>query len=316
MFSCFIDRYWRWKFSKHFHMHAGNSQPSKLQKDLFVYGKFRFYEREVRSVQEENPIGVIDSGVGGLTVVKELQRLLPRENLVYYGDSVNCPYGNRSQDEIVSLTCRMLKFLQKENVKLVAVACNTISTIIDQFQADFPFPIIGIVQPASQKIAKENLDVVGIIATAFTIKTGVYQNLIHQYNPSMKVCGEGSPNLAALIDQGKYEGKEITDEVSLHVQKLLEQDRNIKHIILGCTHYPIVTNTFQEVSPSGMTFINPAVEQAQAVHDYLKSKDLLNVSDKGSLRIFTSGVASPYDALVKRLGIKTAYPITAQENSD
>ena len=297
-------------------MHAGNRQPGKLEKDLFVYGEFRFYEREVRSVQEENPIGVIDSGVGGLTVVKELQRLLPGENLVYYGDSANCPYGNRSQDEIVSLTCRMLKFLQKENVKLVAVACNTISTIIDQFQADFPFPIIGIVQPASQKIAKENLDVVGIIATAFTIKTGVYQDLIHQYNPSMKVYGEGSPNLAALIDQGKYEGKEITDEVSLHVKKLLEQDRNIKHIILGCTHYPIVTNTFQEVSPSGMTFINPAVEQAQAVHDYLKSKDLLNVFDKGSLRIFTSGIASPYDALVKRLGIKTAYPITAQENSD
>src|SRR5690554_2678509 len=136
---------------------------------------------------DNRAIGVIDSGVGGLTVVKELQNLLPQESIIYFGDNANVPYGNRSEEEIAKLTKAMIDYLIKKDVKLVAVACNTISTIVDKYFSDYEVPIVSIIAPTAACVVKNKLKEVGVIATKFTVQTGAYDKLIHEKNDLVDV---------------------------------------------------------------------------------------------------------------------------------
>ena len=148
-----------------------------------------------------NPIGVMDSGIGGLTVVRELQRILPGEDIIYFGDSANCPYGNKTSDQIFDLSCNMLRFLGDNGVKCTAIACNTISTLSDRLRPCFDYQIISIVEEAAKYVVREHLKSVGLIATEFTVASGKYAELIHKDAPDCKVVGKGSPLLAALVDR-------------------------------------------------------------------------------------------------------------------
>ena len=135
-------------------------------------------------LNKSNPIGVMDSGIGGLTVVRELQRILPGEDIIYFGDSANCPYGNKTADQIFELSCHMLQFLGSNGVKCTAVACNTISTMAERLRPCFGFRIISIVEEAAKYVIREKLSSVGLIGTEFTVASGKYAELIHQGNPS------------------------------------------------------------------------------------------------------------------------------------
>ena len=248
-------------------------------------------------------IGVLDSGVGGLTVVKELEALLPNEDIIYFGDNKNCPYGNRTAENIIELAHSTIGFLRGCGVKAVVIACNTTSSLIDRFAGDYSFPIFSIIKPACLYVAASHLPAVGVLATELTIKTGTYERLIHAENPNIEVFNMASRNLAALIDCGEFDIDAITDDISEHLCALLAQ-HPLKHIIHGCTHYPIVNDIFKAIAPQ-VEFINPAKEQAAAVAGYLSAHKLLNPQSGHSFDIYTSGSRAVYSAVLERIGIKT-----------
>lgn len=251
---------------------------------------------------DNRSIGVIDSGVGGLTVVRELQKLLPQESIIYFGDNANVPYGNRSEEEIAKLTKVMIDYLIEKDVKLVAVACNTISTIVDKYFADYDIPIVSIIAPAAEYVIKNKLDEVGVIATKFTVQTAAYDNLIHDKNDSVKVISEGSPDLASLVDSADFTETQVRQLVSLHMKNILSK-RDLKDIILGCTHYPIVVDKFQEFGP-GINFINPAYEQVIYIDQLLDKIDGKSNDKSSGFEIFTSGSKDTYLKMIDLLSLE------------
>jgi len=263
-----------------------------------------------------SPIGVIDSGVGGLTSVKEIVNLLPGENIIYCGDNANAPYGNRTADDIIGLTKKMLTFLQSKNVKLVAVACNTISSTFEsaqysEYAKNFPYPILSIIEPAAEDVIRQQYKNVGIIATEFTIKTGCHKALIQKMDPTINVFGEPSRNLAMLIEKGNLNDPAIRADIEGHVNHLLSL-HPVNEIVLGCTHYPIVQNQFEAAAPN-VKFINPARDQALSIKKHLKVLNLLNTGASGSLEINTSGGAEIYKTVLDELSVTKPHTLNVTE---
>ncbi len=248
-----------------------------------------------------SPIGMIDSGVGGLTVAGRLICDLPHEDVIYIGDSKNCPYGNKSADEIFSLSLKMLEFLQKRGVKCAAIACNTISALAAELQQRFDFPIINIVDCAADGVARKNPETVGFIATEFTVKSGVYERLISARLPDCRVVSAASEKLAALIDRGIVGGAEAEAEIKNCVGRILKKE-HIKSLILGCTHYPIVAESFKKCFPD-IELIDPAVYQCEKIENFLSENGLLNASG-GNFTVYTTGETAAYSAVLRHLGAK------------
>ena len=247
------------------------------------------------------PIGVMDSGLGGLTAVRELGIILPQESIVYYGDNANCPYGNRSREEILSLSFAMLDFLKEKNVKIVAIACNTISTLIEELRKPYAFPIVSIIETTCEYVADKEFEQIGVFATEFTVKQGHYRRVIGELSPKTEVFSIPSRDLAMLVDTGHFESLEIEIEVKSLLNELKNIAPGLEDMILGCTHYPIVKDVFEKNS-GGVNFINPAEIQAGAVRALLTGQ--LSEGGQPSLDIFTSGEAVQYEAAIKKLGIK------------
>lgn len=250
----------------------------------------------------KKPIGVIDSGIGGLTVVAAMQKLMPGEDIVYFGDSKNIPYGNRTEEEIYLLTMAMLKFLEDKEVKLTAIACNTISTISKRFEGKLPFPVVDIVTPTVDHIDRMGAEKLAIFATEFTVKMGVYEKMLRARRPGIEVFNEGSRNLAALIDSGEFESQITYDTVKLHLDSIKGKGE-VYNIVLACTHYPIVEDIFLDIDPS-LNYINPGFQQAKAIRAQLHERDLLNRNGLGRVEIYTSGDPEIYKKAALKLGIK------------
>ncbi|MDZ8274797.1 glutamate racemase [Microbacterium aquimaris] len=267
-------------------------------------------------VDATSPIGVIDSGVGGLTTVAQLSKLLPGENIIYCGDNGNAPYGNRTGEDIARLTTRMLEFLAEREVKMVAVACNTISATFDTpglagYENRFGFPVLSIIRAAAEDVVKLQYTRVGVIATAFTIASQCYPRLIDELEGDMQVYGEPSEKLAALIEQGDLASPAIDQEVQTHLDNLMGAHPDVKDIVLGCTHYPIVEDVFQRKAPH-VAFINPAKAQARAIRLHLSDAGLLHHGDHdtvGSLHINTSGERPVYETVLSELNITRDYTL-------
>jgi len=262
--------------------------------------------------RRENPIAIIDSGVGGLTVVKELQDLLPKENIIYFGDSKNVPYGSKSQEEIICLTKRMLDFLVVKNVKLVGIGCNTISSVLSFLEPQYDLKLIGAIDPYIVHIAKLPTDKVGLIATPFTVKTNYYNKSLAKLNPNIKIIGEGCPHLATIIDQGNFTKEDIAKETKIPMNNIKEKGAQ-DTVILACTHYPIIMDYLEELYPA-TTFINPAHYQALAIRDYLLEQNLLNGSTiDGKIIVYTTGNRENYRWFLNKLGIKNVESINKVE---
>ena len=249
-----------------------------------------------------SPIGIYDSGVGGLTVLRQLRALLPGENIIYFGDSANCPFGNLSRQELSEITQRIFVFFRSRGVKLSVSACNTTSALFQmEGKPDCGFKIVSIIEPIARQLATLGLEEVGIIATKFTVSSGVYEKLVRQECPGTKVWGQGSENLARLVDSCCFEGEEIPAEVRSLTSQLLAR-RRLSHIILACTHYPIVEEEFCRAAP-GVIFLDPAAAQAEHTARLLAGEGLLNTQAKGRLEIYTSGHPALFGEVAARLGI-------------
>jgi len=251
----------------------------------------------------KSPIGVYDSGVGGLTVLRRLRVLLPGEDILYFGDSHNCPFGNRSRQELCGITQRIFDFFQSRAVKLTVSACNTTSALFQlEGEPNCGFKVISIIEPIARQLAQLDLEEVGIIATEFTISSGMYEKLVHKESPGTKVWGQGSASLARLVDACRFEGEEIPKEVRRLTSELLSR-RSLSHIVLACTHYPIVGEEFCKAAP-GVTFLDPAAAQAQATAQLLAGEGLLNSQAEGKLEVYTSGDPALFEEVAGRMGIE------------
>jgi len=220
-----------------------------------------------------NPIGVFDSGLGGLTVVKELMRQLPLEDIVYYGDTARVPYGTKSRKSIISFSKENTKILLKHKVKMIIVACNSSSSYaLDSLKKEFRVPIIGVIGAGAKKasvLTKNNK--VGVIATTATIASGQYVKTIKDYKKSIKVFSKACPLFVPLVEEGWF-NKPVTLEVARNYLEVLKKS-GIDALILGCTHYPLLKNTIQKVMGKKVVLIDSAKEVAREVKQLLNEKN-------------------------------------------
>ena len=250
-----------------------------------------------------NPIGVLDTGMGGLTVVKELRKLLPYENIIYIGDSINCPYGNKNKTEIKNLTINMFDFLKSQNIKVAAVACNTISSALDEFSDIYDYKIKGIVIPASNYVIENNIKNIGVFATSFTVNTGCYHDYLKSISPNINVISKSSACLAALIEQGDFSSQAMKEEIKSKIEEIISSEPDVRDIILACTHYPIVLDVFKKYFPN-INFINPAFEQALSIKKFLEENNLLKQKGTGETKIFTTGSTELVKNVTSKIGIQ------------
>lgn len=220
------------------------------------------------------PIGVFDSGVGGLTVAREIMRQLPNERIVYFGDTARVPYGSKSQDTITKFSRQIVRFLQTQEVKAIVVACNSASAYaLDALEHEVDIPIIGVVKPGAKvAISTTKNGKIGVIATEATIGSGIYSRYIKENDENVTVLGKACPLFVPLVEEGLWEDP-VTDEIAKrYLTELI--DVGIDTLILGCTHYPLIRSTIGRIMGDGVTLVNPAYETARELKELLREQGL------------------------------------------
>ena len=221
------------------------------------------------------PIGVFDSGLGGLTVVKELIRLLPNEKIVYFGDTARVPYGTKSAETIIRYSREIVRVLLKHKVKMVVVACNTASSLaLDVLKKEFDLPILGVIEPGVRKaIDVTRNKKVGIIATSSTVKSGKYAKKIVQLNKNIVVLSQACPLFVPLVEEGWFDHP-VTYQVARQYLRDMKKNK-IDTLILGCTHYPLLKGVLHNVMGPGVQLVDSAREVALQVKELLTREKLL-----------------------------------------
>ena len=216
------------------------------------------------SEHREAPIGVFDSGVGGLTVAREIMRNLPFERIVYFGDTARVPYGSKSRESIIRFSRQIIHFLQEEHVKAIVVACNTASAYaLDEVQKDLDIPIIGVVKPGAKVAAQATRNKrIGVIGTKGTIGSNIYADYIHEIDPEITVVGKACPLFVPLVEEGWLKDPVTVEVAQRYLQELQEQD--VDTLVMGCTHYPLLRSVLRELLGEKVTLVNPAYETAQS----------------------------------------------------
>ena len=223
----------------------------------------------------QSPIGVYDSGSGGLSVLKELKRILPNESFIYFGDTKRMPYGDKTPSQLMSFCIEILDYFETRNIKAAISACNTSSAaVLPNLTKSYPFEIFGMIEPTSKYVANLNFKKVGIIATAATIKTSAYKNSIEKINNKTEVIQQPCPGLVELIEANQSDSQECFVLLKSYIERLLKQD--IQAIVLGCTHYPILESMIHEITNHRIIIINPALVVAKSVKENLTKQNLLN----------------------------------------
>ncbi len=222
------------------------------------------------------PIGVFDSGVGGLTVVREIMRHLPNENLVYFGDTARVPYGSKSESSIIRFSRQIIHFLKTKDVKAIVIACNTASALaLDIVRRESDIPIIGVVIPGAHAAVRETRNKkIGVIATEATIKSNMYTKLMQQEDPEVSAIGKACPLFVPLIEEGFAKHKITKEVIDIYLRDMRES--GIDTLILGCTHYPLLRSGISEYMGDEIHIVNPAYETAMELKRTLKETGLEN----------------------------------------
>ena len=224
---------------------------------------------------KELPIGVFDSGVGGLTVVREIMRQIPKERIVYFGDTARVPYGSKSKETVTKYSRQILRFLKTQNVKAIVIACNTASAYaLEQLEKEVDIPIIGVVKPGARTATETTRNgKIGVIATEGTIHSEIYTQYIKELNQNVEVKGKACPLFVPLVEEGLLEDP-VTEEIAQRYLSVLI-DSGIDTLILGCTHYPLIRSTVGKVMGKDVTLVNPAYETAIELKRLLEENHML-----------------------------------------
>lgn len=245
-------------------------------------------------------IGVFDSGVGGLTVVKELIRQLPGENIVYFGDTARVPYGIKSKETVIRFSIENILFLLKQDVKLICVACNTVSSFaLPVIKHHFKVPIVGVITPGVREAvyATQNKRI-GVIGTKGTIKSRSYELEIKQLEPQVKVTAVACPLFVPFAEEGWLSGKVVLDVAKAYLKPL--KDARVDTVILGCTHYPLLRPVIRKVMGENVALIDSAQQVAVEVKKILAQEGLLNKNAKGKHKFYVSDNPEWFRELAKR----------------
>jgi glutamate racemase len=236
--------------------------------------------------EQSRPIGVFDSGIGGLTVVAALRTLLPNESIFYLGDTARVPYGGKSASTVQRYSLEIASMLLEENAKTVVVACNTVSAVaLEQLTASVPVAVTGVILPGAQAaVAATRTGHVGVIGTRATIKSGAYERALRSLNSEIRVTARACPLLVPLIEEGWLE-RPITDEIIMqYVGPIVEE--GIDTLVLGCTHYPLLRKAMARLLGSAITLVDSAENCANAVRDLLLRENLrAPETNAGSLQV-------------------------------
>lgn len=229
------------------------------------------------------PIGVFDSGIGGLTVVKELRRQLPGEDIIYLGDTAHLPYGTKSADTIIRFTLDNILFLMKQNVKLIVIACNTASSLaLEVIRQRFHIPIVGVIQPGARQAAKlTRTKCIGVIGTCSTINSKAYERQINRIDPAIKVFSQACPLFVPLVEEGWLNQSVTIAIAKRYLGNFSKRNKNIDTLILGCTHYPLLKPIIRKVLGKGIKLIDSARQVVREVSGVLQ-KEGLSRSNPGS----------------------------------
>lgn len=228
-------------------------------------------------MKNSQPIGVLDSGLGGLTVVKEIFKQLPYEQIIYVGDTARCPYGPRPKEEIKQFTSEIVNYLMKHHVKSIVIACNTATAhALDLVRDMVDIPVIGVIRPGSIAAIKNTKSGnIGVIGTEGTINSQSYENTLKEIRPDLNIKSIACPTLVPLVEQSeRYSQDQIIEVIEQALTPLF--DDNIDSLILGCTHYPIISKYIQKVVGENIKLISSAKETAKELNTLLINNDLIN----------------------------------------
>lgn len=236
--------------------------------------------------RSNNPIGVFDSGLGGLTVVRELIRQLPDEGIVYFGDTARVPYGTKSKESIVRFSKENVAFLLKQKVKMIVVACNTSSSVaLPMLKRLYQVPIVGVIVPGAKKaISVTKNKKIGVIATSATIHSGAYAKNIKAFDSSVKVLSRACPLFVPLAEEGWFHKRVTEDVAQEYLQPMIQSKADT--LILGCTHYPLLKAVVQKVMGRKVKLVDSAKEVAAEVKRLLSIMRMERNSGRRSKRVF------------------------------
>jgi glutamate racemase len=241
-------------------------------------------------VDVQQPIAILDSGVGGLTVAKEIMRQLPQEKIVYFGDTARTPYGTRPADEVVQFTREIVEYLVQFDPKMIVIACNTATAFaLEDIKKQVNVPVVGVILPGARAaIGRTSSGIIGVIGTDGTIKSGAYELALKQLNPHVHVVSKSCPAFVPLVERGNFRSDETFYAVSTALGSL--RDYPMDCMILGCTHYPFLSETIGEVMGPKVMLINSAEETAREISTILYKQDkLANVEVMPIHQFFCSG---------------------------
>jgi len=251
-------------------------------------------------IEFKKPIGVFDSGLGGLTVVKALRKKLPNESIVYLGDTARVPYGNKSKITIQKYSIQIAEFLMKKNVKAIVVACNTVSALVlQELNRRIQIPIMGVIEPGV--LAAENqskIKRIGVIGTDATIQSNAYKNLLISLNTQLKVFSQACPLLVPLAEDG-WVGDDIVKQILIkYLTPLIKE--SIDTLILGCTHYPVFFDLISEIIGPNIKIIDTPSEVANTFFQHLKINNLFSDNKSlGKLECFVTDKTRSYSKIAE-----------------
>ncbi len=234
---------------------------------------------EESGVYVQQPIAILDSGVGGLTVVKEVMRQLPREKIIYFGDTARTPYGPRPAEEVIRFTREIVDYLIQFRPKMIVIACNTATAFaLEDIRSRVTVPVIGVIHPGARAaINRTQSGFVGVIGTEGTINSGAYQDALKQLKPQIEVISRACPKFVPLVEQGNFRSEETYKTVAESLQSLCSTP--IDTLILGCTHYPFLADAIAEAMGRHISLISSAEETARDISTVLQVKGRLALGE-------------------------------------
>lgn len=242
--------------------------------------------------RHSNPIGVFDSGVGGLTVLRELYRQLPYESVIYFGDTARLPYGTRSQAQILQFVREILAWMVQQRVKMVIMACNTSSALaLEAVRSEFDIPILGVILPGARAAVQTGRRI-GVIATPATAASNAYRQAIAEIDATAQVWQVGCPEFVPLIEQNRIDDPYTQDVAQEYLEPLLQ--RQIDTLIYGCTHYPYLAPVLRRILPSTVRLVDPAVHVVTAAAQELDLLALRSARPPLPTRFCVSGSPKPF----------------------
>lgn len=258
---------------------------------------------------DNRPIGIFDSGLGGLTTVAELHRLLPEEKVIYIGDTARTPYGSKSPETIQKFAGQIVDYLIGRNVKMIIIACNTATAIaLDSLREKYPaIPIIGVIEPTVKKVVADGCTKVGVIATKATISSDVYGKELRAMAPRIEVHSAACPAIVPLVEEGLTD-TEIMELTIRHYLDGFVEEHGFEHLILGCTHYPLVAGHIHRLYP-GMKLYSSSAEVVKEAAALLKDKEMLASGSEFKDRYYASDMSDNFIAMVDMLFKDTDFKI-------